>query len=111
MSSAAAMITTTLVQAHRRALIRGRTLRIRGASDHALRLFQVTGIDRELTIEADPGTASLRRARILEVSIGHALEGGRTGAPVRVSLPGACVAADQGAARHEGSPQPPGRRR
>ena len=47
-----------LVQAHRRAVIRGRALLIRGATDHARRLFQVTGIDRELMIETDPGTAS-----------------------------------------------------
>ena len=49
---------TVLIEAHRRGLLRGRTLLIRGASDQALRLFTLTGADRELTIDADLGTAS-----------------------------------------------------
>jgi|KBSSwiStaDraftv2_1062776.scaffolds.fasta_scaffold1127421_2 anti-sigma B factor antagonist len=48
---------SVLLQAHRRAVARGRTLLIRGAPYQALRLFQLTGTDGELTIEA-LGTAS-----------------------------------------------------
>ena len=46
-----------LLEADRRAVARGRTLLIRGASEQALLLFQITGADGELAIE-DLGTAS-----------------------------------------------------
>jgi anti-anti-sigma factor len=46
-----------LLQAHRRALARGRTLLIRGASAQAMQLFRLTGAEGELTIE-ELGTAS-----------------------------------------------------
>jgi anti-anti-sigma factor len=46
-----------IVEAHRRAVVRGRTLLIRGAPEQVLRLFQLTATDRELTVEADLGTA------------------------------------------------------
>jgi anti-anti-sigma factor len=46
-----------LLEAHRRTEMRGGTLLIRGAPEQALRLFQLTGADRELTIE-ELGTAS-----------------------------------------------------
>lgn len=47
-----------VLDAHGRALVRGRTVLIRGASDQARNLFALTGTDQELTIEADLGTAS-----------------------------------------------------
>jgi anti-sigma B factor antagonist len=47
-----------LVQAQRRAQIRGGSFVIRAASSAALRLFQLTAVDRQLTLEPTLGTAS-----------------------------------------------------